>query len=264
MIIQNNPRCILPVLLLGILSGALSALEVPQLTGRINDNADILSPSAESEIQAYLAAVEQKSGVQIALLTIASLEGDSLEGYSLRVAEKWALGQKGKDNGVLLLVAMAEKKIRIEVGYGLEAVLTDAVSGTIIRNIIVPYFKKGQYGNGVAAGLKTIGDVTSGEVSVKQIQSSSSGRTRGSTSPIFFLFFIMAFLLSGMGGVRRGRRRGMSFFPALFWGMFLSQGMRGSSRSSGSFGGGFSGGGFSGGFGGGGGGFGGGGASGGW
>ena len=236
----------------------LTALEVPPLRGHINDNAGVLSASAERELESYLTAVEGSSGAQIALLTIDSLEGENLESYSIRVVENWQLGDEGQDNGVLLLVAMAEKKIRIEVGYGLEGVLTDAASGYIIRESITPEFRRGNFDRGIAAGLNTIGSVVAGDVVIDEKKVADSGENADSAAgSLFIIVFLMIFVLGRMGRYRRYRARGMS--P---WGAFFLGSMLGSSRghSSGGFGGGFGGGGFSGG----GGGFGGGGASGGW
>ena len=241
-----------------LLSSALGvyALEVPPLKGRINDRAGVLSSSESRDLENYLAGVEKATGAQIALLTIPSLEGESLESYSFRVADSWQLGSADKDNGALLLIAMEEKKIRIEVGYGLEAVLTDAMSGYIIREAIVPEFKKGKFDRGIAAGLKSMGGVVTGDtpISVEQINESQQQESEGGVS-IFFLIFIFVFFFGRIGRYRRYRRRGMSPMGAFFLGSMLGGASRGGSSSGGFGGGGFSGGG---------GGFGGGGASGGW
>jgi uncharacterized protein len=241
-----------------LLTSALGvyALEVPPLKGRINDRAGVLSSSESRDLENYLAGVEKATGAQIALLTIPSLEGESLESYSFRVADSWQLGSADKDNGALLLIAMEEKKIRIEVGYGLEAVLTDAMSGYIIREAIVPEFKKGEFDRGIAAGLKSMGGVVTGDtpISVEQINESQQQESEGGVS-IFFLIFIFVFFFGRIGRYRRYRRRGMSPMGAFFLGSMLGGASRGGSSSGGFGGGGFSGGG---------GGFGGGGASGGW
>ena len=135
---------------------AVSALDVPFLAGRVNDNAGILSPQVVAELETMLAAHEDSTSNQVAVLTIPSLEGEVLEEYSLKVAETWALGQADKDNGVLLLVARDDRKVRIEVGSGLEGDLTDAVSGRIIRNEIVPRFRDGDFDGGVRDGVVAI------------------------------------------------------------------------------------------------------------
>jgi len=140
------------------------ALKVPALEGRVNDNAKLMSTSERQKAEEYLAAVEKQSGVQIAVLTVKSLQGESLEEYATEVFEKWGLGQKGKDNGVLLLVAYNERGVRIEVGYGLEGTLTDTKSGIIIRNVIIPEFKEGDYGEGITKGLRAVGGIVCGDV----------------------------------------------------------------------------------------------------
>lgn len=135
---------------------AVSALEVPPLTGRVVDLAHVLPNSTVESLTAQLTAHETQSSNQVAVLIVPSLEHESLEEFSHRVATTWKLGQKGTDNGVLLLVAIGERKVRIEVGYGLEGVLTDIRSAQIIRNEIVPRFRAGDMAGGVTAGIKAI------------------------------------------------------------------------------------------------------------
>lgn len=133
-----------------------AALDVPQLTGQVVDLAHILPKPTVESLEARLAAHETQSSNQAAVLIVPSLEGDSIEEFSHRVATTWKLGQKGTDNGVLLLVAIGERKVRIEVGYGLEGVLTDARSAQIIRNEIVPRFRAGDMAGGVTEGVGAI------------------------------------------------------------------------------------------------------------
>jgi uncharacterized protein len=146
---------ILLVLWLSLLPSAF-ALDVPPLTGRIVDLAHLLPSDVAASLSADLAEHEGKTGNQIAVLTLPSLEGEPLEEYSHRVSTAWKLGRRGTDNGVLLLVVPGERRIRIEVGYGLEGTLTDAKSSQIIRREIVPRFKSGDFPGGIAAGLKAI------------------------------------------------------------------------------------------------------------
>ena len=138
------------------LTTSASALDVPPLTGRVVDLAHVLPNPAIESLSTRLAAHEAQSSNQVAALIIPSLEGESLEEFSHRVATTWKLGQKGTDNGVLLLVAIGERKVRIEVGYGLEGVLTDIRSAQIIRNEIVPRFRAGDIPGGVIAGVNAI------------------------------------------------------------------------------------------------------------
>ncbi len=241
---------------------SLWALKVPSLDGPVVDNAHVLSSREERELEEILLAFQNQTSAQMAVLTIDSLKGESLEGYSMEVAEEWKLGQADRDNGILLLVALNEKKVRLEVGYGVEGSLTDIKSGFIIREEILPYFRQGDYAEGIKRGVLAATGVVSGasDISAEELaryqraQSSSSSRSSSGGVSLNFLFFILFILFAGLG--RRGRGRG-GLFRALFWGSLLSN----SSHRGGFGGGGFGGGG---GFSGGGGGFGGGGASGGW
>lgn len=238
----------LVLLLAGALAGAASpaaAKEVPYLSGRVVDEAGLLPADRAAAIEAQLGAFERETGTQVAVLTVASLEGEVIEDYSHRVAETWALGRAGEDDGVLLLVARDDRRLRIEVGYGLEGRLTDAQSGRIIRDVITPRFREGDFPGGIGAGVDAIVGTLGGDAeaiaAVSRAPAPASGG--GCAPPILFLFVVVWILLSLM----RGRRRGG--LP------FILLGGGGGGR-------GFSGGG--GGFSGGGGGFGGGGAAGSW
>jgi len=144
------------VIITAFFSAALHSQGVPFLSGRVNDYAGILSSETHTELESVLAAHEKSTTNQIAVLTIRSLEGAVLEDYSIKVAGTWKLGQKGKNNGVLLLIAKDDRKVRIEVGYGLEATLTDANCSQIIRNEIVPRFKSGDFDGGVKSAINAI------------------------------------------------------------------------------------------------------------
>ncbi len=237
-------RFIVSLFIVLLIGSTAAALDIPKPTGYVNDLADIISPEVELKLEQFLKDFDKSDSTQISVLTIPTLDGESLEEYSLRVLESWGLGQKGKDNGALLLVAKKEKKIRIEVGYGLEGRLTDLLAGRIIDNEISPRFKQGDFDGGIVSGVVGIAQAVRGEYA-------GTGKTRQKkkSNPfgfIFILFFLLP-LFSRLGG-RRGSRHHRS-------GIFLG----GPFIGGGGFGGG--GGGF-GGFGGGGGG--GGGASGGW
>jgi uncharacterized protein len=135
-------------------SGALEVPEHPK--GRITDFTYTLSSTEISCLDQKLADYEQQTTNQIAVLMIASLEGDNLEDYSIRLADIWKIGQEGKDNGVILLIVKNDRKLRIEVGYGLEGVLPDGLAGSIIRNEIAPFFKKRQFFHGINCGTDAI------------------------------------------------------------------------------------------------------------
>lgn len=145
-------------LLVILLLSAFSAFaaEVPYLSGRVNDNAEILSAEVRRSLSEKLKAHEDRTGNQVVVLTLPTLEGDSIEEYAVRVFKEWGLGQKGRDNGVLVVVASQDRRMRIEVGYGLEPVLTDLQAGRIIRNVMTPRFKAGDYNGGIDAGVQMI------------------------------------------------------------------------------------------------------------
>ena len=235
------------------------AVNVPERPNNyVVDLAGVVENNTEMKLNQYLQELEGKTTAQVAILTIKSLEGESIEDFSITVAhDKWKLGQKGKDNGVLLLISVKDRKYRIEVGYGLEGVLPDSLVGSIGRNYLVPYFRKGDYSKGIYTAALAIANEIASE-SGKQItgmpklkrsiQSVKKDQTPGFLKKIVTLVFFIVLLLLFIKN------------PRLLLVLLLFSSMGG--RSSWGGGGGFGGG--SGGFGGGGGGFGGGGASGGW
>ncbi|MCB2206270.1 TPM domain-containing protein [bacterium] len=162
------------------------ALDIPYLSGHINDTAHLLGTDAVAELEQTLTAYEEKTGNQLVLLTIPSLEGEPLEAFSIRVVETWKLGQKGVDNGVLLLIAKDDRKMRIEVGYGLEASVTDAASSYIIHQVITPLFRRGEFQEGIRQGLQAIMEAADGTLSQEEIARSSDNEMEGMA---FFLIF---------------------------------------------------------------------------
>ena len=239
-----------------LIAGNLLALDVPPLKHRVTDLYGLLTPREESRIDETLYSFEQQTSNQIAVLIISSLQGESLEDYSMRVADKWKLGDKNKENGAILLIAVKDRKVRIETGYGLEGALTDMVSGSIIRNDIAPAFRSNDFYKGISAAVNSMMLATQNEYKApprKRKSNNEDGSSIGSLA-----FFILFVIFSMLGG--RGRRRG----NGLFWLLLGSNMFRSGGGSSGFGGGGFGGGGGFSGFSGGGGGFGGGGASGGW
>lgn len=142
---------------------ALAAPNYPELTGQIVDNANILSPDDRAAISAELQALEGKSTDQVAVVTVKSLEGYAIEDYGIGLARKWQIGQKGKDNGIVLIVAPNERKVRIEVGRRLEPVMTDTMSKIIITNAMLPKFRRGDYPGGIRDGVRDIKDVLLGD-----------------------------------------------------------------------------------------------------
>ena len=132
------------------------SLDVPKLETPIMDKADVINSSDERDLNQKLTNLSNETGIQVAVLTIPSLEGEALESYSMKVVEDWKLGQKGVDNGVLLLVSIGDRELRIETGYGVEGDLTDTKCGLIIRNVITPHFQDGDYSKGIVQGVTAI------------------------------------------------------------------------------------------------------------
>jgi uncharacterized protein len=138
-------------------------LDVPRLSGRVNDYGDMISPQARATLETELAAFESADSTQVVVLTVPSLEGDVIEDFSIRVGDAWKIGQKGKDNGVILIVSKADRKIRIEIGRGLQGVLTDLLAGRIIDTVIKPRFKQNNFDEGFLEGTRAIIAATRGE-----------------------------------------------------------------------------------------------------
>ena len=190
-------------------AGRALALDVPPLAAPVNDYAGVLAPEVEARLNAELLALQQETGAQIAVLTIQSLEGEVLEDYSLRVASSWGLGKKGKDNGVLLLIAIKDRKLRIEVGQGLEGTLTDLLSGRIIREEIAPAFKLGDYAAGVANGISAMMRVVrSGEFAPSPQALAFTQRIKEQEDRNFYcgLGLTLANLVLGIGAALTKRR----------------------------------------------------------
>lgn len=217
-----------------------AAIEFPALTGRVVDNAGMLSAATENALTQQLAAHEQATTNQIVVVTLPDLQGYTIEDFGYQLGRQWGIGQKDKDNGALLLVAKAERKVRIEAGYGLEGALTDALTSNIIHSVILPQFRRGDFEGGIVQGVAAIFEAVRGEYVNEAEPGSENARFLPLLIPL--AMFILILFLNGLGGGRRGGYYG-------------------------GYGGGLGRGGFGrggGGFGGGGGGFGGGGASGGW
>jgi uncharacterized protein len=185
----------------GGLAAAVAAtalsLDVPYLSGRVNDYANLVPAATRERMESSLAGLEQRTGAQVAVLTIASLEGEPLEDYSMRVAETWKLGQEGKDNGVLVLVAKNDRKIRIEVGYGLEGRLTDASCRRIIDNVMRPEFQAGRFGEGLEKAVGAIAGTIEGKDVIPASAPSSSSDLRA--APWYVRLAVFAFVAVILG-----------------------------------------------------------------
>ena len=222
-----------------IIPFAMSAA-VPKLTSPVIDQAGLLSKKQKRIIERTLQQVHKNIGPQVQVLTLKSLEGESIEEYAIKAVDKWQLGDKEKDDGLLFLISTGDRKMRIEVGDGLEGVMTDYESHKIIQGI-TPYFKSGQFGDGIIFGVKSILSkigVNTGDIPVKRIKRRK--KNDGASPIVTFIFFIVIFILRS--------RRGIFFSSGFVGGRYGSSGGfssgGGSSWSGG--GGSFSGGGSSG------------------
>ncbi|MFS1288355.1 TPM domain-containing protein [Pseudomonas piscis] len=242
------------VLLLWVLAiSAQAELKFPALSGRVVDDAQMLEPATRAQLTQELAAHEQATSEQLVVVTLANLQGATIEDYGYQLGRHWGIGQKDKNNGALLIVARDERKLRIEVGYGLEDRLTDAQASVIINQVITPAFKNGQFSKGISDGVSAMLLVLGGTPLDEPATAYDMGQSSGQDDfvqrhPLLFIFLVLLFILVvmvaqalGLISTTSGRGGGGGF-------------------GGGGFGGGSGGGGFSGG----GGSFGGGGSSGGW
>ena len=262
---QRGEDC-LWILLSGLFLLALAAAfpaqaqSFPKLTGQVVDAADIIPDDQEPALVAKLAALEKASSRQLVVATIPDLEGYPIEDYGYRLGRTWAVGQKEANNGTLLIVAPNDRKTRIEVGYGLEPILTDAFSSVVINTQMIPKFRDGDYPGGIDAGvdaLITQLQLPLEEAEKRALQAAQNTQGDDGSAAAFWLFLFFFFILPMIWPLFFGRKRGrrMGGGPVIIWGGGSDWGGGGGSSSGWGGGGGFSGGGGS---------FGGGGASGGW
>ena len=229
-------RALLPLLLLW--TAALQAAPAfPTLSGRVVDEAALMSRKQAHQLTQQLAAFEKRSGIQLVVVSVDSLDGETIEEYGYQLGRHWGIGQKGKNNGVLLLIAQDERKVRIEVGYGLEGALPDAIAANIIQTRILPAFKRGDMVAGVVAGSQSIMKALAGEYQPAEQPKSNSGG-----GPWLFILVVIAMIvlhnLRGGGGGPGGRRRAAYMAGGFGAGSFGGRGGGGFSGGGGSFGGG--------------------------
>ncbi|MGE6106029.1 TPM domain-containing protein [Aeromonas veronii] len=236
-------RWFLPCLLLWA-TALQAAPDFPTLSGRVVDEASLMSRKQAHQLTQQLAAFEKRSGIQLVVVSVDSLDGETIEEYGYQLGRHWGIGQKGKNNGVLLLIAQDDRKVRIEVGYGLEGALPDAIAANIIHGRILPAFKRGDMVAGIMAGSQSIMKALAGEYQPRNTVEHNNG------AMMFIIWIIIVPFLWIIAIRLQGRLQGK-------FGSTSSHSSRysGGSRDSGTSGGSFSGGGGS---------FGGGGASGGW
>jgi uncharacterized protein len=252
-------------------AGVLAALDYPRPTGpggapsAVGDYANLLPAQTRQAMEGIATELLQKTGAAVVVATVPSLDGESIEQAAVQLFQKWGIGKKGEDKGVLILVAPTERKLRIEVGYGLEGVLTDATSGAVRDQYMLPYFKKGDFAKGLLAGEAAVASVIAQAAGVKltgvpevKLRRSSRGLSLGGLFLVLIVFWLVLRIFGKRGG-RGGRGGGGGILPALLLGSMMGGNMGGGFSRGGGFGG------FGGGFGGFGGGMsGGGGASGSW
>ena len=233
---QNSQKRILrlAIITIALLSAAIAAgADIPFLAGRVTDNAEILTEGMRHTLTELLKSHENRTGNQIAVLTVPTLEGENIEEYAGAVFGAWKLGQKGKDNGVLVIVVPNDRRMRIEVGYGLEGTLTDLLAGRIIRNIMTPRFKAWDFNGGVEAGVKAVVETLEGR-KVLNIENSENSQGKSSsgfhidepdlplTERILFGAFIFGIigLFTVIGVLTPGIGWFLYFFLIPFWAMF--------------------------------------------
>jgi uncharacterized protein len=243
---SSLPRLVLLALLVIAAPALAETLPVPALSGRVVDQAGILNSAEESRLTTKLKDLEDKTSIQLVVVTLSSLRGSPIEDWGLTLGRSWGIGQKGKDNGALLIVAPNDRELRIEVGYGLEGTLPDATADAIIRNVIVPRFKNGNMAGGISDGVDAIIAVFTGTgEEFTPSRRELVGQTLSNLLPMLFIaFFIIMAIVSFIQQGRR--RRGNRYYRNSSGGwVYVDDDDRGSSSGGGfsSGGGGFSGGG---------------------
>lgn len=190
------------------------ALDVPRLQGYVNDYAQMISPAARGRLEGELKSFEQSDSTQLVILTVPTLEGETIDGFGIKVAEAWKIGQKNKDNGIIVVVAKQERKIRVEVGRGLEGRLTDLLAGRIVDLVITPRFKRGDFDGGFSAGVSALIDATRGEFKAETGQRAK--KTKGSLSfSTMLMIGLVALLFIGYLSRPVGGLVGAAGLPAL-------------------------------------------------
>jgi len=216
-----------------LLAVIAAGTDIPFLVGRVTDNAEIITEGTRRTLTELLKSHEDKTGNQVAVLTVPTIEGYNIEEYSSAVFDAWKLGQKGKDNGILVVVAPNDRRMRIEVGYGLESTMTDLLAGRIIRNIMTPKFKTGDFNGGIESGVIAIVETLEGREVLNIADSENSekkspsgfqfdGPDLGLTERILlgaFIFGIIG-LFTVMGVLTPGAGWFLYFFLIPFWAMF--------------------------------------------
>ncbi|UCB46959.1 MAG: TPM domain-containing protein [Spirochaetota bacterium] len=226
------------VLLLIFIAVPIFAQKLPKPVGYINDFAGVIDASYKTQMERIIQAVQEKTGAEIAVVTVQSIEPyGSIEEYSIDLATEWGIGKKGEDTGVLLVLAMKERRLRLEVGYGLEGAIPDGLAGEIMDKSIIPSFQAGDYGGGFLKGVQAVSGIIAKEYDVDlssyDLQESRKYTRTGIPGLGYLIFIIIALLFGG----------GRFLWPLIFLGGMTRRGFYGGGFGSGgsSFGGGFSG-----------------------
>ncbi len=185
-------------LFLSLISFAFS-LDLPDYTGFVNDYAGIIDYNSKQQINNIIYELERKTGAEVAVVTLKSLQGENIEDFTNRLFEKWGVGKKGKNNGIMILVAIEDRLIRIEIGYGLEGIIPDAKAGRIIREIITPLFKQAKFGEGILNAVYVIAEEIASDAGVKlNIEKRNvnyAGKRKLTKSDLFWFLFFMFFIM---------------------------------------------------------------------
>jgi uncharacterized protein len=242
---------LIPGLLLGLalwlaaLPAFAADIQFPALTGRVVDDAQLLTPEQEQALTGKLATLEQQTGDQLVVVTVPSLQDQPIEDYGYQLGRTWGIGQKENNGGALLIVAPNERKVRIEVGYGMEGVLTDAYSSLIIRNDILPAFRQGDYAAGIIAGTDAViaqltADPAEAQARAVAAKSAASEREKPILPALIifliFLFLFISLIGAAAGGKRRRGGKGDGLTPILIWA--ASEALKNQGRGGGDWGGG--------------------------
>src|SRR5688572_24785978 len=233
--VSSLPRLLLLGLLLIASSALADTLPVPALGGRVVDQAGILDNAEESRLTTKLKGLEDQTSIQLVVVTLSSLSGAPIEDWGLTLGRSWGIGQKGKDNGALLIVAPNDRELRIEVGYGLEGTLPDATADAIIRNVIVPRFKNGNMAGGISDGVDAIIAVFggTGEEFTPSPREALGEKLSNLVTVLFIAFFIIMMIVSF---IRQHRRRGNRYYRNSSGGwVYVDDDHRYSGTSSGGF-----------------------------
>lgn len=193
MVLKSKKGILTAVLFLFATSLFAVQTKIPAFREYVNDYANVITPQDEQEIIRYCSKLEDTTGIQLAVLTMPSLNGEDIASFAIRTCEAWGIGQKGHDNGALLLLACEERDLRIEVGYGLEGKLTDAKCGLILRNVVIPELREGNYSKGLLKGIQNMGGIASDDATLVSKQVTNDSGDDSLAGLIFLVIWLIFF-----------------------------------------------------------------------